>query len=128
MAAGWRFDDTDVGNMWFDEDVMPFLPAVEPALQRALIDILENPLASPLAVVRGEVVYIKHLDPALVSAEVVPALLLAYRVIQRDRLIRKLALCRAADVAPNGTASTDDQIYRALERVVEAALRRAQVH
>jgi hypothetical protein len=125
MTTTWRFDETDVGSMLFDEDVRPFLPAVAPALERALVEILENPLANPRAVVRGEVVYIKRLNPSLVSAEVVPALLLAYTAVHRERLIRKLALCRAADVAPDGIASSDEQIYRALERVVETVIRRA---
>ena len=126
MTTTWRFDETDIGSMLFDEDVRPFLPAVTPALERALVEILENPLGNPRAVVRGEVVYIKHLNPSLVSSEVVPALLLAYTTLHRERLIRKLAVCRAADVAPDGIASTDEQIYRALERVVETVIRRAQ--
>ncbi len=126
MTTAWRFDETDIGSMLFDEDVRPFLPAVTPALERALVEILENPFANPRAVVRGEVVYIKHLNPSLVSSEVVPALLLAYTAVQRERLIKKLAVCRAADVAPDGIASTDQQIYRALERVVETVIRRAR--
>lgn len=122
----WRFDDTDPANVWFDEDVRPFLPAVKPALERALIEILDNPLVNPRAVVRGEVVYIKRLNPSLVNAEIVPALLVAYTADQREHLIRKLALCRAADVAPDGLASTDRQIHQALERMVETAIRRAR--
>ena len=128
MTSAWRFDDMDPGSMWFDEDIRPFLPVVAPALERALVEILENPLVNPRAVVRGEVVYIKHLNPALVSTEVVPALLLAYTTALRERLIRKLALCRAAEVAPDGPASTDEQIYQALERVVETAMRRTRRH
>lgn len=124
MNTTWRFDDLDPGKLWFDEDVRQFLPAVRPALERALVEILENPLASPRAVIRGEVVYIKRLNPSLVATEVIPALLLAYTAVQREHVIRKLALCRAADVAPEGIASTDEQIYRALERIVETARRR----
>jgi len=127
MTTTWRFEDGEA-NERFEEDVRAYLPAVMPALQRALVEILENPLANPRAVVRGEVVFIKHLNPSLFSSEVVPALLLAYTALQRERLIRKLALCRAADVAPNGILSTDDEIYRALERVVDVALRRAHHH
>ena len=122
----WRFAEADNSNAWFEEDVQSFLPSVLPAVERALIEILENPLGNPQAVIRGEVVYIKRLNPALVNGEVVPALLLAYTASHRDRLIRKLALCRAADVAPDGIASTDDEILRALQRLVDTAIRRAQ--
>ena len=126
MTTTWRFDDLDPGKLWFDEDVRSLLPAVQPALERALVEILENPLANPRAVIRGEVVYIKPLNPSLINTEVVPALLLAYTAVQREHTIQKLALCRAADVTPDGVASTDEQIYRALERVVETAMRRAR--
>jgi hypothetical protein len=124
MTTTWRFEDGEDDEQ-FEEDVRAYLPAVLPALQRALVEILDNPLANPCAVVRGQVVFIKHLSPSLVSTEVVPALLLTYTALQRERLIRKLGLFRAADVAPNGILSTDDEIYRALERVVDTALRRA---
>jgi len=124
--APWRFDDLNVASMWFDADVQRLLPAVAPEVERALVEILDNPLASPRAVIGGEMVYIKRINAALTSNVVVPALLLAYTASQRDHLIRKLALCRAAEVAPDGAASSDEQIYRALERLVEAALRRAR--
>jgi hypothetical protein len=127
MTTTWRYEDGE-DSEWFDEDVRAYLPAVMPALQRALVEILDNPLANPRAIVRGEVVFIKHLSPSLVSSEVVPALLLLYTALQRERLIRKLALCRAADVAPNSILSTDDEIYEALERVVQTALRRTHHH
>ena len=124
--SNWRFDDRDPGGLGFDEDVEPFLPTVVPALERALLEILDDPLANPRAVVHGQVVYIKRINPSLVSTQVVPALLLAYTASQRDHLIRKLALCRAADVAPSGLGSTDDEIYRALRGLVDAAIRRAR--
>jgi hypothetical protein len=126
--APWRFDTDDVASMAFDEEVQALLPAVTAVVERALAEILEDPLANMQAVVAGEVVYIKRLNPSLAAREVVPALLLVYSLTQRNHLIRKLVLCRAADVTPAGLLSTDEQIYSALERIVATALRRARQH
>jgi hypothetical protein len=49
-----------------------------------------------------------------------------YSVARAERLIRKLGLFRAADVAPKGSTSTDEEIYQALERIVQTAIRRAK--
>jgi hypothetical protein len=124
MSTDWRFEDP--AGAWFEEDVERYAPAVRPVLERALLEILDDPLASPRAVVRGDIVYIKRLQSFLTPDEVVPALLLVYTVARAERLIRKLALFRAAEVAPTGGRSTDRQIYAALERMVETAIKRAK--
>jgi hypothetical protein len=122
----WRFDNEDPASECFEEDVLRFLPAVKPALERALVDIQDDPLSNERELVRGEVIYIKRLDASLTDNEIVPALLLGYTVSQRQKLIRKLLLCRVAEVTPNGTDTKDKEIYEALRRVLDIALARAK--
>jgi len=125
----WRFDDQDPAQVWFDEDVQGFAPAVRASLERAFIELLEeDPLKNQCEVVQGEFVYIKRIQPDLVDNELIPALLLTYRASKRDKKIRKLELHRAADTAPNGLKSTNAQILATLHRLIAIALNRAKRH
>jgi hypothetical protein len=130
----WRFDVDNPANEFFEDDVMRFWPAVKPGLERALDEILDDPLGNLRDVVREQVVYIKRLAPVPrldprtgdFRGVLVPALLLAYTVNKRAKLIRKLLLYRVAEVAPQGSDTPDLEIYEALQRVLELALARAK--
>jgi len=124
-GSGWRFDDP--ANVVIDRNAEQLMPLVRPDLERALLDILDNPLANPREVVRGEVVYIKRLHPSTVGSVLIPALLLAYTAVQRERLIRIRSLAIGGD--PTGQLSGligDGQTDAALERLVATARQRAE--
>lgn len=117
----WRFDETAISESWVvAADVQQFMPVARPALERAILEIQANPLASPRTVVRGEVIHIKRI-PAVIGEDIAfPALLLAYAAKKRDRLIRLLSLCRAADAASDAVSSDDQLVAAALLRILEA--------
>jgi hypothetical protein len=122
----WRFDENDPANERYEEDTLPFLPAIEPALLRAFDEILESPIVADKEVVKGEFVYIKRIAASLVGNQVIPALLLGYTVDHSRKLIQRIVLCRASELAPEGSKTDDKTIYKALQGVLELALARAK--
>lgn len=122
-GSGWRFDDP--ANVVIDRSAEQLIPLVRPDLERALLDILDNPLVNPREVVRGEVVYIKRLHPSTVGSVLIPALLLAYTAVQRERLIRIRSLAIGGDPKLSGLVG-DGRTDAALERLVATARQRAE--
>ena len=112
---GWRFDVAPA--VIFDVDEEQLAVALRPVLERALVEVLENPLGNPLAVEGAEPVRIKPLPPVLVGERQVP-LLLAYA--HRERLIQKLI------VAPAAPPRVDRRIEVELKRLRRAAQRRSR--
>ena len=123
-TAGWRFAD-EPSQFVLDPVVEKLVPHIRPALERALLDILENPLGNSREVVRGELVYIKRIRPSVTSV-LVPALLLAYTATQRERLIRlrSLAAGREADAVFDALPGGDETM-NALQRVFAREMRDA---
>jgi hypothetical protein len=120
QRLGWRFDQSP--KLILDPEVERLAPFVQPELERALVGILENPLANPPAVVKGEMLRIQRVHPSVPD---VPPLLLAYTTNRRDQLIPTLALVPSADVVPQLAAARGDRkTLEALHRV-EAAAERA---
>jgi hypothetical protein len=120
-AAGWRFDEA--APIVADPFVDVVIREGRPAIERALLEVFENPLASPREVTNGEVVYIQRVDagkPPNESTPPTPALLLGYAATQRDRVIRILGVSRAAN-AP----AEDAEALAALQRVTETVVARA---
>lgn len=110
----WTFDLDTSASMLFQQDVLKIGPAVIKAVERALNEILVDPLANQRDLVRDQVVYIKRLQPQMAGEERGPGLLVAYTVNKRTKLVRKLALCRVADIAPHGSDTLDREIYEAV--------------
>jgi hypothetical protein len=118
-TKGWRFDETE--SFVVGKDVLEFIPAARPVLERALLEIQEDPLDTPREVVEGEVAFVKRLQPPRTNGAV-PGMLLGYKAVRRDRKIRQLVLARAADASSALAAGT----YVALEHVMAVANRRAR--
>jgi len=120
-SGGWRFDEPAFKQFWVvDDDVQQFMQVVRPALERAFLEILADPLSNPRVVIRGEVIHIKRLASLVLQEQVVPPLLLTYAVKKRDRLIGVRSLCRAADVTGGAMGSEDERVHVALERMLDA--------
>jgi hypothetical protein len=120
QQIGWRFDESP--KVIVDPEVEHFASFVQPELERALLDILENPFGNPPAVMKGEVVRIERLHPSVAD---VPPLLLAYTTNRREHSIPTLALGPAAEVIPELAAGGDQKTLEALHRVVETVAERA---
>ncbi len=127
-VRNWRFDERTLGQFWFvDDDVQQFMHVARPLLERAFLEILADPLASPRTVVRGEVIHIKRLPSFVIEERLVPPLLLAYTVKKRDRLIGMQSLCRAADTLLNDLSTEDERVHAALQRML-GAMQAAKAH
>jgi hypothetical protein len=125
--SNWRFDDNDPGEIVFAEDVKKFAPFVRAAVERALIDILEDPLAKQyLEMVNGEVFYVSVMQPSLDGGEVIPTLLIIYTASRKEKRVRKVGLHRAKAVAPNWGSLNEEEMLAALRRAIQIARRRAK--
>ncbi len=116
--SGWRFGNPLKEAV--EPDVERFMPMVRPELERALVDILEHPLAIRPTVEPGsDPARIKHIHPSMVGKKEAPTLLLAYTAKPREQVIPQLALSRAVAAAPGLVATDDELTTAALERLME---------
>lgn len=119
VKRGWRFGAPLREDI--EPDVEHFIPLVRPAVERTLVDILEDPLAIPLTVESGtQMARIKRIRPSVVGKTEVPALLLAYTTgPAREPLIPRLALSRAVEGASELVGSGDEQTVEALQHLMD---------
>jgi hypothetical protein len=120
----WQFDEDDSLTECFQEDLLRLWPEVEPALERVLNEIRANPKHPQRCVVEGQIVYTKLFTAATANGGAA-AFLLGYILNTRTKRIRRVLLCHDTDLAPQGSETSDHEIYEELHRLVSNALGRA---
>lgn len=117
----WQFDLNNPYEDIFEESLLRVVESSRmlELVQRACIDILRDPKANEVAVVRGRPVYIAKVrsgDPAM------PTLLIAYQVSEREALIRRVLVCKAAEVgSTNAATASQDQLLQTLGTLLARA-------
>jgi hypothetical protein len=125
--SNWRFDENDPGEVTFNKEVEEFGAAVRPAVERALIQILEDPLANQfLELFEGDLYYVSVVQPSLQGDEVIPALLIIYSAKKSEWLVRKVAIHPAREFAPKRDELDEKELQAALRRAIRIARRRAR--
>jgi hypothetical protein len=123
----WRFDANNPYEDGFEQALLDAAdsPQVLEIVKRKCVEIQRDPKANYPSVVGGKCVYIAKTGSSKIRGVDVGPLLIVYTLSEREKLIQRVFICKAADVARKVEGSTMDTIGRTLSEAIEAALTRA---
>jgi hypothetical protein len=125
MVTQWRFDRNNPYEDSFEEGLLRMLgsPHVFDVVKRKFVEILRNPKANHRGTVQGRVVYIAFTGPGnLVGGLDIEPLLLVYTLQERDKLIQRVFVCRAAEYVDDPAGATMQTMAPALRGAIARAL------
>lgn len=122
MQRRWKFDQSNPYEDSFEDGLLRTVSSklVFDMILRKCADIQRAPTQNPFGLVRGKVMYIAKTGRVKFGEMEVDPLLIVYTLKQRERLIQRVFVCRAADWVEEN--ATSDQINRALRPAIERAL------
>jgi len=127
MLTPWRFDKNHPYEDSFEQALMtqadsqPFLEMVK----RICVEIQRDPRAHHRGTVLGKFVYIVKSAAVTCPGGHVDPLLVVYTLSEKDHLIQRVFICRAAEYVDDLQRATMDTIERALRPAIERAIRNA---
>lgn len=97
----WRFDPDDRLLVWFQEDLLQLLewPGAAEMVRKKLEEMQRRGGMVGNAVMLGDVVVHLAKTPPMRPPLAAPALVLAFLVNQKDRILRPMLVCRADEVS-----------------------------
>lgn len=124
----WRFDLDDKLLASFEEDLLQLMdsPAAYQVVMKKLEELQRRGGMVGKAVLLGDTVIHLAKTPPVAPPNAVPALVLAFVVNQKERLIRPLLVCRADEVSLDNTGGRRSREEAAREPIEKRIRRRLE--